>query len=47
MITIRRYNESDAVSVGKLIADAFSEFDLYRLCPLQLRQKAAEPEQEV
>jgi len=28
MITIRRYRESDAESVGKLIADTYSEFNL-------------------
>jgi GNAT superfamily N-acetyltransferase len=28
MITVRRYRESDAESVGKLIADTYSEFNL-------------------
>ena len=28
MTTIRRYRESDAESVGKLIADTYSEFNL-------------------
>lgn len=28
MITIRRYRESDAENVGKLIADTYSEFNL-------------------
>ena len=28
MITIRRYRESDAESIGKLIADTYSEFNL-------------------